>query len=164
LTYPRRRPDGASPRTLDQENPNFPWLKTKRPADAAAISRPETPTPEEKTLTEKQLESFTAALEADPKDAYGRWGLALFHTLSDEQAQAQLGLLKINAQDALGHYNQGVVLASKGKFADAARAFAQAPNLIRAGRGRLQSGAGRGAGRQRRRCPETLESVSRNLR
>jgi tetratricopeptide (TPR) repeat protein len=99
-------------------------------ADAAAISDgAETATPEEKTLTEKQLESFTAALEADPKDAYGRWGLALFHTLSDDQAQAQLGLLKINAQDALGHYNQGVVLASKGKYADAARAFAQASEL-----------------------------------
>jgi tetratricopeptide (TPR) repeat protein len=97
----------------------------------------ESPTPtevaeaasEEKTLTELQLEGFTSALEADPKEAYSRWGLALFHTLSDEQAHAQLALLKINPQDALGHYNQGVTLVSKGKFVEAALAFARAAEL-----------------------------------
>lgn len=81
---------------------------------------------EEKTLSDVQLEAFSASVANDPADAYKRWGMSLFHSLSDEQAQEQLGVLKIGYQDALGHYNQGVMLARNEKYAQAAKAFAQA--------------------------------------
>lgn len=84
---------------------------------------------EPSTLTDIQLAAFSAAVAADPKDAYSRWGLALFHSQSDEQAQAQMTALKIELKDALGHYNHGVVLAQKEKYADAARSFAKAAEL-----------------------------------
>lgn len=84
---------------------------------------------EEKTLTDIQIEAFAAALKDDPSEAYARFGLALFHSLSDEEAQAQLAGLKIKSEDSLSFYNQGVILAGQDKFADAAKAFAQALEL-----------------------------------
>lgn len=100
------------------------------PAEAQLAPEPPAPAPaEEKTLSDLQLEAFAAAVAADPADAYRRWGVSLFHSLSDEQAQQQLGLLKINYPDALGHYNQGVMLARGEKYAQAAKAFAKAAEL-----------------------------------
>lgn len=84
---------------------------------------------EEKTLSDIQREAFAAAVAANPAEAYKRWGVSLFHSLSDEEAQEQLGVLKINYPDALGHYNQGVKLAEAEKYAQAAKAFAKASEL-----------------------------------
>ncbi len=97
---------------------------------AAQASQAQAPTAvEEMTLTDVQLEGFTKTLQADPAQAYSRFGLALFHSLSDEDAQAQLSALKIDQKDGLSLYNKGVLLAKEEKFAEAAKAFAEASQL-----------------------------------
>lgn len=103
--------------------------QTETETAAPAAEAPATAQVEEKTLTDIQIEGFAKALKNDPAEAYARYGLGLFHSLSDEEAQAQLAGLKIQPEDSLAFYNQGVVLAGQDKFADAARAFARAGEL-----------------------------------
>lgn len=100
------------------------------PEAAETAQEAQAPAPvEEKTLTDLQIEGFTQALHDNPAEAYARYGLALFHSLSDEEAQAQLAGLKIKPEDSLAFYNEGVILAGKDKFAEAAKAFARASEL-----------------------------------
>lgn len=71
----------------------------------------------------RQLEQFSESLGKDGELALQRWGLMLFHSLSDELAQAQREALGFPLRDALDHYNQGCLLASRGDFAGAVRHF-----------------------------------------
>jgi tetratricopeptide (TPR) repeat protein len=99
---------------------------TTQTEEASAAEAPAHVPAEEKTLTDTQLESFAQTARTNPAEAYSRFGLALFHSLSDEDAQAQLATLKIDGKDALSLYNRGVLLAENGKFTEAAKAFAEA--------------------------------------
>lgn len=97
--------------------------------DAVAPEAEAETAPEEKFLTDILVEGFEAALTAEKDKAYGTWGFALFHSMSDEAAWRELDRLKIDPKDALAHYNRGCVQAIDGKFADAIKSFDAALKL-----------------------------------
>lgn len=77
----------------------------------------------------RQLEQFSESITKEGEIALQRWGLMLFHSLSDEQAQAQRETLGFPLRDALDHYNQGCLLAGRGDFAGAVKHFDEALKL-----------------------------------
>ncbi len=78
---------------------------------------------------ERQLECFRQSLEAEGEGAYDRWGLAMFHSLPDEDIEAQRVALKWGNRDALDHFNAGCLSASREEYGKAATAFAKAVEL-----------------------------------
>lgn len=85
--------------------------------------------PEEPTLTEKLVEQFASAIDKDGKKAFGRWGFALFHSLSDEKAYAELIRLGFEPRDPLDFYNLGCHHAANENYSKAIDAFHQALKL-----------------------------------
>lgn len=77
----------------------------------------------------RQLELLRQSLAAEGEVAYERWGLALFHSLSDEEVEAQRITLGVEPKDALDFYNRGCLLAQREDFAGAAKAFERAGQL-----------------------------------
>ena len=106
-------------------------------AEAAKSEEREKPTPDEKVedadiffaYHERQLECFRQSLEAEGEGAYDRWGLAMFHSLPDEDIEAQRVALKWGNRDALDHFNAGCLSASREEYGKAATAFAKAVEL-----------------------------------
>ena len=98
------------------------------PPETEAEAAEETP-PAEPPLTEILVDRFEQALESDGDKAYKRWGFALFHSIDDQKAEAQVSRLRGKPRDALDHYNAGCTSAEKRRFADAVRAFATALEL-----------------------------------
>lgn len=80
-------------------------------------------------LTDRVLDYYGKAVERDSKWAYEHIGYALFHSLNDEQAMAELLKLGFKPKDALDHYNMGCKYAAEGKYAEAAKSFAQSVKL-----------------------------------
>jgi len=74
----------------------------------------------------RYLDQIRESLAAEGEVAYGRWGMPLFHSLSDEEAEAQRAALGFAPQDALDFYNRGCLLASREDYAGAAKAFDRA--------------------------------------
>ncbi|HOE97658.1 MAG TPA: tetratricopeptide repeat protein [Candidatus Sumerlaeota bacterium] len=72
------------------------------------------------------VDLYRQALTQDGRKAYDRWGLALFHSLPDEEAQAQRENLGLTQGDALDHYNTGCLLAARQDYAGAVAAFERA--------------------------------------
>ena len=85
--------------------------------------------PEEPTLTEQLVEQFSSAIDKDGKKAFGRWGFALFHSLSDEKAYAELVRLGFEPRDALDFYNLGCHHAAQKNYSKAIDAFHQSLKL-----------------------------------
>jgi tetratricopeptide (TPR) repeat protein len=77
----------------------------------------------------RQVEQFAESLAKDGELALQRWGFPLFHSLSDEQVQAQRQVLGFPLRDALDHYNHGCMLAGQGDFTGAIKSFDQALKL-----------------------------------
>ena len=75
------------------------------------------------------LDQMRIALEAQGEAAYQRFGLALFHSFSDEEAETEREKLGITPKDALDHYNRGCLLAAREDFTAAAAAFERAVKL-----------------------------------
>lgn len=78
---------------------------------------------------DRQLELLRQSLSAEGEGAYQRWGLSLFHSLHDDEAERQRETLGLQPKDALDHYNRGCLLAGREDFAGAARAFDRAAQL-----------------------------------
>lgn len=78
------------------------------------------------TFTQSLVEGFEEAIQRQGRKAYETWGVALFHSISDERAHEQLATFGLKPRDGLDFYNQGCHLAAKEKFAEAAAAFAKA--------------------------------------
>lgn len=116
--------------------------------ESAAQSAPEAPeagagpepappaSPASLTFSDDLVGRFGEALEADPEEAYRRWGLALYHSIDDIKAHTKSATLGLKPRDALDHYNLGCTHAAAGKFKDASRAFEKSleldPNLYEA--------------------------------
>lgn len=81
------------------------------------------------SFSDSLVERFDRDLEQNPNEAFGRWGLAMFHSLADEKAEVFRRRLKIEPQDALDHYNLGCTLAGQEKYAEAIKEFAKAQEL-----------------------------------
>ncbi len=75
------------------------------------------------------LEQFRASLAAEGPAAYQRWGLTLYHSMNDEELEAQREQLGFAPADALDHFNRGCLLAAREDFAGAARHFGEAVKL-----------------------------------
>lgn len=75
------------------------------------------------------VEFLKQSLTAEGEPAYQRWGLPLFHSMSDEDAEAQRAALGFAPADALDFYNRGCLLASREDFSAAAKAFERAFQL-----------------------------------
>jgi tetratricopeptide (TPR) repeat protein len=88
--------------------------KVKRPADQFQV---------------RQLELFKQSLVAEGEAAYKRWGMLLFHSLSDEEAEAQRRSLGFEIKDALDYYNHGCMLVGREDFAGAVKTFDHAIEL-----------------------------------
>jgi tetratricopeptide (TPR) repeat protein len=78
---------------------------------------------------ENELELFRQSLAGEGEKAYERWGMAMFHSLNDEDAETQRRALGFEPQDALDFYNRGCLLAQREDYAGAAKAFEQAVAL-----------------------------------
>lgn len=77
----------------------------------------------------RMLADFQQSVEAEGETAFMRWGLPLYHSLTDEAVEAQRAAHGIEPADALDFYNRGCLLASREDFAGAAKAFARAAEL-----------------------------------
>lgn len=77
----------------------------------------------------RQVEMYKQSLATEGETAYLRWGMPLFHSLSDDEAEAQRLALGIAPVDALDFYNQGCQLVNREDFAGALTAFEQAAQL-----------------------------------
>jgi len=77
----------------------------------------------------RYLDQIRESLAAEGEVAYRRWGMPLFHSLSDEEAEAQRAALGFAPHDALDFYNRGCLLASREDYAGAAKAFERAAHL-----------------------------------
>ena len=75
---------------------------------------------------DNQLGMLRQCLAKEGVSAYQRWGLALFHNLNDEEAQAQREEMGIRFGDALDEYNSGCLLAAREDYAGAIEAFVRA--------------------------------------
>jgi tetratricopeptide (TPR) repeat protein len=75
------------------------------------------------------VSQFRESVEREGEEAYKRWGLPLYHSLPDEEVEAQRRALGVKPVDALDHYNRGCLLAAQEDFAAAAQQFAQAVKL-----------------------------------
>jgi tetratricopeptide (TPR) repeat protein len=75
------------------------------------------------------LADFQQSVAAEGETAFKRWGLPLYHSLSDEAVEAQRLAHGVQPTDALDFYNRGCLLASTEDFAGAAKAFARALEL-----------------------------------
>lgn len=80
----------------------------------------------EVSITESLVGIYDLCLNQDNKETFRRLGFALFHSLSDERALAELQKLGHKPKDALDFYNVGCQQAMSEKFGDAAKSFAQA--------------------------------------
>lgn len=74
----------------------------------------------------RYLDFYKQSLTDEGEKANQRWGLPLFHSLSDEEAEAQRAMLGIAPKDALDYFNRGCLLAQREDFAGAIKAFDQA--------------------------------------
>lgn len=83
----------------------------------------------EVSITESLVGIYDLCLNQDNKETFRRLGFALFHSLSDERAFAELQKLGYKPKDALDHYNLGCQQSIAEKFGEAAKSFAQALKL-----------------------------------
>lgn len=77
----------------------------------------------------RQLELFQESLARDGEAALQRWGLAMFHSLPDTDAQSQRKQLGLTMRDGLDAYNEACRLAAEGDFAAAVKEFRKALDL-----------------------------------
>lgn len=74
----------------------------------------------------RYLDLMRESLKADGEQAYTRWGISMFHCLSDEEIEAQRLELGFEQKDALDFYNRGCLLAIREEFGPACESFAKA--------------------------------------
>ena len=113
---------------------NAPREEVNPPAPTAAESAPPKSTEattkgQAEQFHKRYVELFKESLAQEGEIAYARWGMPLFHSLSDEDAEAQRLALGVEPQDALDFYNRGCLLAHQEDPAGAAKAFARAAQL-----------------------------------
>jgi tetratricopeptide (TPR) repeat protein len=116
---------------------DIPHEENNVPAQAAAENIPARHIPLPEGFVKGQAERFHGryvdlykeSLGQEGEIAHARWGLPLFHSLSDEDAEAQRLALGFEPRDALDFYNRGCLLAGRGDFAGAARDFERAVQL-----------------------------------
>lgn len=106
-----------------------PTPESAQPAEAAQSAAEPAGKPHPSQHLERLLNELRASLEKDGTAAYKRWGLPLFHNLSDADAEAQREKLGFEPKDALDFYNRGCLLASRDDFSGAAKAFARAAKM-----------------------------------
>jgi tetratricopeptide (TPR) repeat protein len=97
--------------------------KNAKPAADAAAGKAKTKPWE---FHARYLDLLRESLKADGEKAYERWGISLFHCLSDEEIEAQRQELGFDVKDALDFYNRGCLLASREDYAQACQFFAKA--------------------------------------
>jgi tetratricopeptide (TPR) repeat protein len=74
----------------------------------------------------RYMDLFKQSLASEGEPALQRWGLPMYHVLSDEEAEAQRQSLAIEPKDALDFYNRGCLLASREDYSGAVKAFERA--------------------------------------
>lgn len=74
----------------------------------------------------RYLDWFKQSLAAEGETAYKRWGMPLFHSMTDEEVESQRAALGFEVRDALDQYNRGCLLAGREDYAGAAKAFDRA--------------------------------------
>lgn len=94
-------------------------IESGAPAAPEAAPPEEKPSPASLTFSDDLVSRFGGALESDTNEAYQRWGLAMFHSIDEGQAHAELSKLGLEPRDALDHYNIGCTHAAAGRFKDA---------------------------------------------
>lgn len=77
----------------------------------------------------RYLDYFRQSLASEGEVAYQRWGLPLFHSMTDEEVESQRVALGMEPTDALDFYNRGCLLTTREDFAGAVKAFERAAQL-----------------------------------
>ncbi|MCL5270727.1 MAG: tetratricopeptide repeat protein [bacterium] len=106
----------------DQINP-----KAEKSQEMQAAAASGKPAPQQ--LHGRYVELFAESLAKEGEKTYARWGLAMFHSLSDEQVMAQRRALGFKPVDSLDHYNLGCSLAAEAKYEKAVDSFRKAIEL-----------------------------------
>jgi len=68
---------------------------------------------------EQEKAHFTRLLADNPREAYRRFGLALFYSIDDEALVRERLSLDFEPRDALDHYNLGVIESHAGNHREA---------------------------------------------
>ena len=82
--------------------------------------------PKPEAFLGRLLDLFRQSLAQDGEKAYLRWGLPLFQSMEDEEAEGQKEALGIQPVDALDHYNRGCLLALREQWSEAIKMFDKA--------------------------------------
>lgn len=99
--------------------------KTSPEQSGAAANRPEKPL----HFHEHLLSQFMTSVQERGEAAYENWGIAMYHSLSDEDCEAQREMLGMDPSDALDFYNRACLMAQREEYAAAAKAFEKALEL-----------------------------------
>lgn len=75
------------------------------------------------------LDQFQESLEQDREKVYQRWGVSMFHSLDDAQAEAEREQMGVELQDSLDYYNRGCLKAQQENYTEAVKLLDQAIKL-----------------------------------
>jgi tetratricopeptide (TPR) repeat protein len=80
-------------------------------------------------LYSEQVDNFERLLKSNPDEAYRRYGLSLFYSVSDENLiNERQGRMGFPVRDGIDYYNMGVVESDAGNHRDALTHYRKAMN------------------------------------